>query len=415
MFGFNLKNINLIKLGEVAGVYSGYAFKSSDLCDNGIPVIKIANIQNKGVNRDCAQKFPKTKITTKLDKYFLQKNDVLVAMTGQGSLGRIGKMNTLNGSYLINQRVGIVRSKSDDIIPGYLYSVLSQDVYEKKLRALGLGAGQPNVSGTDISNLKIPFPDKESRKFIADTHQTYNDLIENNNHRIAILEEMAQKLYREWFVKFRFPGHEDVKMVSSEPGEIPEEWEVVKIADIYKTSSGGTPSRKKPEYYDNGHIPWVKTKELKDCFVIESEEKITNLGLKGSSAKLFPKHSVLLAMYGATIGKLGIISQEASSNQACCALIVKEESFSPWYAYLYLYINRNHIIGQRIGAAQQNISQQIIKDFSILKPSKQIMKIFNEIIEPMFLQIETLQKKNKNLKQQRDLLLPKLISGKIDV
>ena len=204
-------------------------------------------------------------------------------------------------------------------------------------------------------------------------------------------------------------------MVDSELGKIPAGWEVSKIVDLYKTSSGGTPSRKKPEYYDNGHIPWVKTKELKDCFVIESEEKITDLGLKGSSAKLFPKHSVLLAMYGATIGQLGIISQEASSNQACCALIEKEESFTSWYVYLYLYSNRNHIIGQRMGAAQQNISQQIIKDFSILKPTTKIMNGFNEIVEPMFMQIENLQKKNRNLKQQRGLLLPKLISGKIDV
>jgi len=334
------------------------------------------------------------------------EGDLLFCVRGSTT----GRMNWADKVYAIGRGICSFKGDSDLETKFIRYCI---EVKLDNLLKLATGGTFPNLTKDTIQNFEIPFP--KNRIEIASILSIYDDLIENNNSRISILEEMSQKLYREWFVKFRFPGYEDVKMVDSELGEIPEGWEVVKIADIYKTSSGGTPSRKKPEYYDNAHISWVKTKELKDCFVIESEEKITDLGLKESSAKLFPKHSVLLAMYGATIGKLGIISQEASSNQACCALIGKEKCFSPWYAYLYLYANRNHIIGQRMGAAQQNISQQIIKDFSILKPTTKIMNSFNEIVEFIFLQIENLQKKNRNLKKQRDLLLPKLISGKINV
>jgi type I restriction enzyme S subunit len=350
----------------------------------------------------------------KLSNVTLEESDILLNITGAS----VARCTIIPDGILparVNQHVAIIRIKKNIADPYFVLYAINSNYYKHRLLSLAQGgATREALTKEMIEKFEINLPPLTTQQKIASILSTYDDLIENNHHRISILEEMAQKLYREWFVKFRFPEHEDVKMVDSELGEIPEGWVVSKIADMYKTSSGGTPSRKEPEYYDNGHIPWVKTKELKDCFLIESEEKITDLGLKGSSAKIFPKHSVLLAMYGATIGKLGIISQEASSNQACCALIVKEESFSPWYAYLYLYINRNHIIGQRMGAAQQNISQQIVKDFSILKPTLEIMSSFNEIVEPIFLQIENLQTKNQNLKKQRDLLLPKLISGKIE-
>ncbi len=350
----------------------------------------------------------------KLSNVTLEESDILLNITGAS----VARCTIIPDGILparVNQHVAIIRIKKNIADPYFVLYAINSNYYKHRLLSLAQGgATREALTKEMIEKFEINLPPLTTQQKIASILSSYDDLIENNHHRISILEEMAQKLYREWFVKFRFPEHEDVKMVDSELGEIPEGWIVSKIADLYKTSSGGTPSRKEPEYYDNGHIPWVKTKELKDCFLIESEEKITDLGLKGSSAKIFPKHSVLLAMYGATIGKLGIISQEASSNQACCALIVKEESFSPWYAYLYLYINRNHIIGQRMGAAQQNISQQIVKDFSILKPTLEIMSSFNEIVEPIFLQIENLQTKNQNLKKQRDLLLPKLISGKIE-
>lgn len=282
------------------------------------------------------------------------------------------------------------------------------------LKSLSTGSATRFLTKGILDNLEFDLPLLVTQQKIVSILSAYDDLIENNYRRITILEEMARSLYREWFVKFRFPGHEEVKMVDSELGQIPEGWNLAQISDIYKTSSGGTPSRLKPEYY-NGDIQWIKTKELRDGFVIECEETISELGLIKSSAKLFPIYAVLMAMYGATIGQLGIISKESASNQACCAIIAIDEIFSPWYIYLNLLSNRTYIIGQRMGAAQQNISQQIIKDLKVIQPDSQTMQKFNQIVESIFLKIENLQKKNNNLKTQRDMLLPKLISGKIEV
>lgn len=346
--------------------------------------------------------------STKIDSYHTQyKVDGEGVITGRS--GALGEVQYFVGKYWpLNTTLWVKDFKGN--YPKFVYYFLKT----LNLSQYNSGAGVPTLNRNHLDELDILIPLIQSQIRIASILSAYDDLIENNNRRIAILEEMARSLYREWFVKFLFPGHEEVKMVDSELGQIPDGWRIVQISDIYKTSSGGTPSRLKPEYY-NGEIQWVKTKELRDGFVVECEETISELGLIKSSAKLFPKHTVLMAMYGATIGQLGIISKESASNQACCAIIAIDEIFSPWYIYLNLLSNRTYIIGQRMGAAQQNISQQIIKDLKVIQPDSQTMQKFNQIVESIFFKIENLQKKNNNLKTQLDMLLPKLISGKIEV
>lgn len=267
---------------------------------------------------------------------------------------------------------------------------------------------------TFADNEPLYLPNITIQRRIASILSTYDDLIENNTRRIAILEEMARRIYEEWFVKFKFPGHEKVKMVDSELGKIPEGWKVRRLEELYKTASGGTPSRKQPEYF-GGSINWVKTQELQDGFIFSSEEKITEKGLSNSSAKLFPKGTVLVAMYGATIGQLAILGDTAATNQACCAIIPSISEFGTAYVFLTLKIRRSELIDLRAGAAQQNINQIVIKNFKMLQPPKGIICIFNSYIEPLLDLIAISQLKNINLRTTRDFLLPKLISGEIDV
>ena len=277
------------------------------------------------------------------------------------------------------------------------------------------GASNPTLNRNHIHKLPVTFPPLPIQRKIASILSAYDDLIENNTRRIAILEEMAQAIYREWFVNFRFPGHENVKLVDSTLGQIPEGWEVVTLKEMYPTSSGGTPSRKKEEYYNGGTINWVKTKELKDRFLWDTEEKITELGLQKSSAKIHPANTVLMAMYGATIGQLGILGSEAAVNQACCAFRVHDSEYGYPFIFLYCLYNRTDIIGLRAGAAQQNVSQDVIREIEIARPPVDLVRQFNDIVSPTLQQMFTLQKATANLRTTRDLLLPKLISGKLDV
>jgi len=288
------------------------------------------------------------------------------------------------------------------------------DTIKLSMQNVSKGTTQDNLSLDKLLTFDFLTPPIPTQRKIAVILSAYDDLIENNTRRIKILEEMAQALYSEWFVEFRFPGHEKVKMVESELGMVPEEWEVKKLGELYRTSSGGTPSRKIAEYY-GGTINWVKTKELNDNFLFKTEEKITDVGLQKSSAKIFPENTVIMAMYGATIGKLAILSQPAAINQACCAIIKIDDLFQHHYIFSFLLVNREKIFSLGAGAAQQNISQTVIQKMKILKPSDKIMKMFTEFVAPNFEHIKLLQLKNDNLRSTRDMLLPNLISGEVGV
>jgi len=303
----------------------------------------------------------------------------------------------------------VAKTKETNIKFGYYF------LKNMNLNSYAGGAAQPLMTQTVIKSIEVKYPSSlHTQQKIASILSVYDDLIENNTRRIKILEEMTQRIYREWFVHFRFPGHEKVKMVKSELGMIPEGWEVKLIEDLYNTTSGGTPSRKKEEYY-GGEINWLKTKELNDNYIIDTEEKITEIGLQKSSAKIIPKDTVIMAMYGATIGKLGILSLSSTTNQACCAFLPKDEYFIFPYIFGHLYENREDVINHGMGAAQQNLSQVIIKKLKLLRPSNEIVKEYNKMVCPLFEMLKVLQLKHSNLRQTRDLLLPKLISGKIDV
>ena len=260
----------------------------------------------------------------------------------------------------------------------------------------------------------VPVPPLAVQRRIASILSAYDDLSEINTRRIAILEEMARRIYEEWFVRFRFPGHEGVRMVESQLGLVPEGWRTTQLDDLYRTGSGGTPSRDHPEYF-GGDIKWVKTKELNDGFLSITEECITDVGLAKSSAKVFPRDTVLIAMYGATIGKLGILSTPAATNQACCAVVPKDSYFSAAYAFLTLIVRRQELIDLRAGAAQQNINQITIRQFQMLAPPSDVLVWFNQVVQPMLLLSECLQRKNATLRETRDLLLPRLISGELGV
>src|SRR5439155_2021858 len=159
------------------------------------------------------------------------------------------------------------------------------------------GAAQPNMSGGQIEAVEIPLPPRRTQERIGTILSAYDDLIENNRRRMALLEEAARQLYREWFVRLRFPGHERTRVTNG----VPEGWEQGCVGNFYDTASGGTPSRKNPDYF-TGEIPWVKTQELSNGFITDTEEKITEDALINSLAKLFPARTVLISLYVATVG-----------------------------------------------------------------------------------------------------------------
>ena len=305
----------------------------------------------------------------------------------------------------------VFRGKKGITDNDFVYYFLKQS-YIRNLAANSMtgASGRQRADLKFIKKIKFDLPSLPTQQKIASILSSYDRLIENNTRRIRLLEQMAENLYKEWFVRFRFPGHENVEMVNG----LPKGWEVRKLIKNIKTSSGGTPSRSKSEFYTNGTIPWIKTGELQDCILINTEECITEKAVNNSSAKIFPKGTLLMAMYGVNVGKLGISEIEATCNQACCVFTPKHIDYK-YYLFHYLKSIREYLLSISFGAAQQNLSQELIKSIKVLFPNEKTNSSFVKKIEPLFKEISIIQQQNQLLTRQRDLLLPRLMSGKLEV
>src|SRR5690554_2537803 len=241
-------------IGSVAELLPGYAFKSRDLGDVGIPVIKIGNISTDGrVLIDAEARLPSNLLTERHKKFRLNEGDIVLAMTGEGKLGRLHSIFT--DYALVNQRVCRLRALNREN-QSFLYYALKSVDYPGIFRQLAYGAAQPNISGGHLAEIRLPWPDLRTRRRIADILSAYDDLIENNNRRMALFEESIHLLYREWFVYLRFPGHERVKVVDG----VPEGWSHQTLKDICRVIRGK--SYRSTELRDPTARPFITLKNI---------------------------------------------------------------------------------------------------------------------------------------------------------
>ena len=246
------------------------------------------------------------------------------------------------------------------------------------------------------------------------------------------LEAMARALFRSWFVDFdpvraKMAGRDpnlpkplaDLfpdRLVNSELGAIPEGWEVVNLESLcVSITSGGTPTRKNPVFWENGKIPWYKTGELLDNQLIDSGEHITETALDRSSCKLWPVGTVLFALYASpTVGRLGVLTRPGTANQATAGLIAKPEYGVPFLMRL-LIKERTSLQSIAVGAAQQNINQGVLKAHRVIVPNVAIAGYFSRLVTPCDDQEIAISKESRTLSTLRDTLLPKLTSGELRI
>jgi len=337
-------------------------------------------------------------------------------VSGPGIIvGRKGSIGTVfyekNDFYPIDT-VFYVALKSENLDLYYLSNLLNKVGFQR----LDSDAAVPGLNREVALRQQVKIPPIPTQRKIAAILSAYDDLIENNLRRIKILEEMAQNLYREWLVNFRFPGHEKVRMVDSPLGKIPEGWEGKLVGEVIETLGGGTPSTKELSYWTSGSINWYSPSDLTaagSMFISESSKKITQLGFDKSSAKLFPSYSLMMTSR-ATIGVISINTEKACTNQGFITCIPNDR-LSVFHLYFWVKENSEKIMGVASGATFKEISRGEFREFPIIVPPVSIENTFTKLVEPMCKFIENLIKKNYTLRQTHDLLLPKLISGQLDV
>ena len=356
----------------------------------------------------------------------VSKGDILITRTSE-SLDEVGMTSvalkdypnsTFNG---FSKRLRLRRNAPIEISPLFMGYMLRTRFFRRSVANYATMTTRASLNGESIQSIPLSFPPIHVQEEIGKILHSLDKKITLLRQQNQTLEELAQTLFKRWFVEFEFPDENGRpykssggKMVESELGEIPEGWRVGTIGDIYKTTSGGTPSRKVDEYYIREGIPWIKSKELNDVYVIETEEYISEEGLKKSSAKLLPENTVLVAMYGATVGQLSITSaKKMTCNQAICAILEGKYSFP--FVYSVLNFFKKDWTGLAIGSAQQNLSQVAIAGYEIVIPPIDVEKSFSEKIKPLYKNIQNNFKEIQTLTQLRDTLLPKLMSGEVRV
>ena len=274
-----------------------------------------------------------------------------------------------------------------------------------------------------LNSINIEYIPIEVQNQIVASLSAIDDKLKVNRAINHNLEAMAKQLYDYWFVQFDFPNEEGKpykssggKMVWNEKlkREIPEGWDISLIKDIATTYSGGTPKSTNIEYYDNGEIAWINSGELNSPIITKTTNYITKCGLENSSAKLYPSNSILVAMYGATAGKVSLLTFEACSNQAVCGVIPTIENML-YYVYLHISSLYSHFITLSTGSARDNISQDTIKNILLPIPTRNILKLFDEKIGSIYQTIVNNYQQIDSLTKQRDELLPLLMNGQVSV
>jgi type I restriction enzyme S subunit len=405
-------------LGDLLEVKHGFAFLGEHFADAGSHIVLTpGNFFDEGGFKHKGEKEKWYRGPIPSD-YVLNEGDLIVAMTEQAE-GLLGSSAIIprTGIYLHNQRLGLVQLRdADQTDTRFVYYLFNSKPVRQQIRASASGTKIRHTAPSRISGVKVRIPAVAIQRRIASILSAYDDLIENSQRRIKILEAMARALYREWFVHFRFPGHESVPLVPSSLGEIPQGWEVKAVANSFEISGGGTPSRKDERYWESGTIQWFSPSDLTGAgtmFMDDSGDHITEIGLAESSARLFPARSVMLTSR-ATIGAIAVNTQQACTNQGFITCLPNERV--PLYFLLH-WVIENVPTFQRMasGATFKEISRGVFKTIDFLQPPAGVVLQFESLVAPLAEQVLSLQRQAQNLRRTRDLLLPRLLSGQIAV
>ena len=376
-----------VKLGKYVEILSGFAFKSKDFLNCGVPVIKIKNITQEGVTLEDVSYISK-ELADKNEKYHLNYNDILIALTGShinqmsSVVGRIARIKYHEDS-LLNQRVGKVFAKDSKLCDiDYVYYFLSQDYIKISLASkAGGAANQANISPNDVKSLTVRWPDIETQHRIADILSAYDDLIENNQKQIKLLEEAAQRLYKEWFVNLRFPGHENTKIVDG----VPEGWSRGLLKELISVNYGKD-HKKAP---DDGNIPVYGSGGL----------------MRKCNKSLFSGEAVLIPRKG-SLNHIMYVDETFWTVDTMFYATMKQPHTA---VFVYFFVKAFDMYSMNIGAAVPSMTTKILDAMDVVIPDKETLEKFDKYAKVYFNKIKTLQGQNEQLKTARDLLLPKLM------
>ncbi len=357
------------------------------------------------------------------EEKILKKYDILINSTGVGTLGRVCQNLLDNENLIVDTHVTIVRPNLEKINPIYLGFAIRNN--QKFIESLGEGStGQTELKRQRLADeVEIFYPEHiETQEKIASILSALDDKIEINNEMNKTLEEMAQTLFKRWFIDFDFPNENGEpyrssggKMVDSELGEIPEGWEVKELKSFGETITGKTPSTIKKEYFGKD-IPFIKTPDMHgNIFICEYENYLSNLGAESQHKKYVPENTVLMSCIGAKAGVVSLTTEKSQFNQQINGFIATN-SYDAFYFYFALNLQKDNLrLKGSSGSTMININKNSFETHKYFYGDKNTMQNISKLFKPIFEKIKQNMIENNILKNKRDTLLPKLMSGEIEV
>jgi type I restriction enzyme S subunit len=384
-------------LGEFIQIKHGWAFKGEFFSDTGSHILLTPGNFKADGGLKLKNEKEKYYTGTYPQEYLLSKGDFLTVMTDLTQTAAILGSPAIipdSGFFLHNQRLGKISIISPEIDKGFLYHLMNWRCVREQIKGSATGSTVRHTAPERICKVEVSLPPLPIQKKISAILSAYDDLIENNEKRIKILEEMAQKLYREWFVNYRFPGHQKVNMADSAIGKIPEGWTVNKLGDV-------------------ADIKWGDTSTTKASYVAEGFDAYSAAGLDGKLDHYdFDREGIVISAIGANCGKTWYVKGKWS----CIKNTIRFWSINSKVSVVYLYFaTQDSRFWTKRGAAQPFISQTDARNCLILLPFSSEMTLFSQFAENCFNQRRVFVTQTNILRQTRDMLLPKLISGEVDV
>lgn len=346
-----------------------------------------------------------------IDKYIFDEELVLIGEDGAKWDAFENSAFIASGKYWVNNHAHILKPNNEILINKFLVYFLNYSNLEKYIT----GATVKKLNQQKLKQIEIPLPPlKEQERIVGILDESFakiDESIKILEQDLLNLDELMQSALQKAFNPLKDNAKENYKL--------PQGWEWKSLGEIANTSSGGTPSRNKKEYWENGNIKWLKSGELNDGYIDFIEENITEEAIKNSSAKIFQKGTLLIAMYGATAGKLGILNLDSTTNQAICAFLHKDKNikFLEKFLFYFLFFLRDKIIKDSFGGAQPNINQTYIKNLQIplppIKEQEQIASHLDELSSHVKNLKQNYQAQIKDLQELKNSLLDKAFKGNL--
>ena len=398
-----------VKLGELYEVHNGLS-KGRQFFGSGYPFLTFSTVFNNWFLPETLDSLVQSSEKERT-ACSIKKGDVFITRTSE-TMDELGMSSVALKDYpnaTYNGFTKRLRPITDVVLPEYIGYYLRSKKFRGKFMAFSSMTTRASLANDDLLNMEVEIPEKYIQHCIAATLSRYDSLIENYQKQIKLLEEAAQRLYKEWFVDLHFPSHENTKFFDG----VPEGWEKKRIAELGTVITGKTPSTSKRENY-GGDIPFITIPDMHTGIFPTSSQFLSDAGANSQKGKYIPANSLMVSCIG-TAGLVCISSKTCQTNQQINSLVLHNKCFLYflYYAFIMLKEHLNNIGSN--GATMTNVNKSKFESIPLMIPSENLVRAYNDVVSPLFTNIRLLSSQIHLLTEARNRLLPKLMSGEIAV